>query len=48
MKWPVGLYQYGQVRLDDYGYYLVYARSNEPDSAIKIFRDWIMQEAHLG
>jgi len=42
------LYQYRAVSLDDYGYYLVYPRRLESDSAIKTFRDWIMREAHLG
>lgn len=42
------LYQYRRVSLDDYGYYLVYPRALEPGSAIKTFRDWIMQETHLG
>ena len=42
------LFQYREVSLDDYGYYLVYPRAVEPDSAIRIFRDWIMREAQLG
>ena len=42
------LYQYQPVSLDAYGYYLVYPRGLEPASAIKTFRDWIMQEAELG
>jgi len=42
------LYQYQPVRLDAYGYYLVYQRGVESTSAIKIFRDWIMQEANPG
>jgi DNA-binding transcriptional LysR family regulator len=42
------LYQYREVSLDDYGYYLVYPRRVEPNSAIGIFRDWIMREARLG
>jgi DNA-binding transcriptional LysR family regulator len=42
------LYQYRKVALDDYGYYLVYPRGIESNSASKIFRDWIMQEAQLG
>ena len=40
------LYQYRPVSLGDYGYYLVYPRASEPASAIRIFRDWIMREAH--
>ena len=39
------LYQYRPVCLDDYGYYLVYPRELETASAVKSFRDWIMQEA---
>jgi len=39
------LYQYRSVSLNDYGYYLVYPRQGAPDSAIRIFRDWIMREA---
>jgi len=41
------LYQYRPVSLDTYGYYLVYPRGLDPASAIKTFRDWIMQEADL-
>ncbi|MCP4981233.1 MAG: LysR family transcriptional regulator [Gammaproteobacteria bacterium] len=41
------LYQYRPVSLDEYGYYLVYPRELNSDSAIKTFRDWIMQEAQL-
>lgn len=39
------LYQYQPVSLDAYGYYLVYPQGVKSASAIKIFRDWIMQEA---
>jgi DNA-binding transcriptional LysR family regulator len=42
------LYQYQPVSLAAYGYYLVYPRGLDPASAIKTFRDWIMQEADLG
>jgi DNA-binding transcriptional LysR family regulator len=42
------LYQYQPVTLGTYGYYLVYPRGAESGSAIKIFRDWIMQEADPG
>jgi DNA-binding transcriptional LysR family regulator len=42
------LYQYQPVSLDAYGYYLVYPRGAGPTSAIKTFRDWIMQAAELG
>jgi len=42
------LYQYRPVSLDAYGYHLVYPRGPGPASAIKTFRDWIMQEADLG
>lgn len=42
------LYQYRPVRLDAYGYYLVYPKRADATSAIKIFRDWIMQEADPG
>jgi DNA-binding transcriptional LysR family regulator len=36
------------VSLSDYGYYLVYPSAAAPDSAVKIFRDWIMREAQFG
>jgi len=39
------LYQYQPVRLENYGYYLVYPREPGADSAIGVFRDWIMREA---
>ena len=39
------LYQYRDVELSDYGYYLVYPRNDDPDSPVSVFRDWIMQEA---
>ncbi len=42
------LYQYRPVSLDDYGYYLLYPREADVTSAVKIFRDWIMQEAQVG
>jgi DNA-binding transcriptional LysR family regulator len=42
------LYQYRPVSLSDYGYYLVYPSVASPDSAVKIFRDWIMREAQSG
>jgi len=42
------LYQYQPVTLGAYGYYLVYPRGAESGSSIKIFRDWIMQEADPG
>ncbi len=42
------LYQYRPVSLEEYGYYLVYPRAVDSSSAITTFRDWIMQEAHLG
>jgi DNA-binding transcriptional LysR family regulator len=42
------LYQYQPVRLEAYGYYLVFPREADPESAVMIFRDWIMQEARLG
>jgi DNA-binding transcriptional LysR family regulator len=42
------LYQYSAVALQDYGYYLLFPRATEADSAISIFRDWIMQEAQIG
>jgi len=42
------LYQYSSVSLDNYGYYLLFARGLEPASAIKTFHDWIMQEADPG
>jgi DNA-binding transcriptional LysR family regulator len=42
------LYQYRPVSLSDYGYYLVYSSAASPDSAVKIFRDWIMREAQFG
>ena len=42
------LYQYQPVKLDAYGYYLVYPRGAKSGSAIITFRDWIMQEANPG
>ena len=42
------LYQYLPVSMDAYGYYLVYPRELDRASAIKTFRDWIMQEADFG
>jgi DNA-binding transcriptional LysR family regulator len=42
------LYQYRPVSLGDYGYYLVYPHEAGAGSAVKIFRDWIMQEAKVG
>ena len=42
------LYQYQPVKLDAYGYYLVYPRGAKSGSAIITFRDWIMQEADPG
>ena len=42
------LYQYRQVSLDDYGYFLLYPRSAQQGSATLIFRDWILQEAGIG
>jgi len=42
------LYQYRPVSLSDYGYYLVYPSAATPESAVKIFRDWIMREAQSG
>ena len=42
------LYQYEPVKLDAYGYYLVYPKAAESSSASKIFRDWIMQEVVVG
>ena len=41
------LYQYRSISLDAYGYYLVYPRGLDAASAIKVFRDWIMQEAAI-
>jgi len=42
------LYQYREVSLDDYGYYLLYPRVAQQSSAIMTFRDWILQEAQVG
>lgn len=39
------LYQYRPVSLSEYGYYLVYPRLAGVDSASRIFRDWIIQQA---
>lgn len=41
------LFQYTDVSLDDYGYYLVYPNAVETENAIRIFRNWIMQQAAL-
>ena len=42
------LYQYRQVELREYGYYLVYPKNVDSDSPVSVFRDWIMQEAQKG
>ncbi len=42
------LYQYQPVKLDAYGYYLVYPQGAESGSAIETFHDWIMHEADPG
>ena len=39
------LYQYNQVQLSSYGFYLVYPKDVGENSAEQIFRDWIMAEA---
>ncbi len=39
------LYQYPDVLLEAYGYYLVYPRTAPPGSALLAFRDWILREA---
>ena len=39
------LYQYHDIELDEYGYYLVYPKYTELGSPVSVFRDWIMQEA---
>jgi len=39
------LYQYAPVTLNDYGYYLAYPKAVGHDSPIRIFRDWILDEA---
>ncbi len=41
------LYQYRRVRLDSYGYFLVYPRRTAADAASVTFRDWIMRVAEL-
>jgi DNA-binding transcriptional LysR family regulator len=38
------LYQYTDVMMDDYGYYLVYPKSSLIQVAIQAFRDWIILE----
>lgn len=38
------LFQYRDVTLDDYGYYLVYPKAAINQRAIKAFRDWVMSE----
>ena len=42
------LYQYRSVSMDEYGFYLLYPRDADPDSAIGVFRDWIIREARIG
>ena len=39
------LYLYPPVRLNAYGYYLVYPGGAGSDSPVRVFRDWIMAEA---
>jgi DNA-binding transcriptional LysR family regulator len=39
------LYQFREVELVEYGYYLVYPQNAGSDSPVSVFRDWIMQEA---
>ncbi len=39
------LYRYEPVRLDDYGYYLVYPEDAAHESPMQEFRDWILGEA---
>jgi DNA-binding transcriptional LysR family regulator len=38
------LFQYTEVELTEYGYYLVYPKAALNQTAIKAFRDWVMQE----
>lgn len=38
------LFQYTDVMLDEYGYYLVYPKSTLNQTAIQLFRDWIILE----
>ncbi|MEM7195531.1 MAG: LysR substrate-binding domain-containing protein [Pseudomonadota bacterium] len=40
------LFQYPDIQLSQYGYYLVYAESEYDNPAIRLFRDWIIQEAN--
>ncbi len=42
------LYRYDAVRLDRYGYYLVYPDNVPEDSPVLLFRDWILAEAGAG
>ena len=42
------LYRYDAVRLDRYGYYLVYPDTVPEDSPVLLFRDWILAEAGGG
>ena len=39
------LYQYREVELSEYGYYLIYPENVDKDSPVSVFRDWIMREA---
>ena len=39
------LFQYTDVMLDEYGYYLVYSKSTLNQTAIQAFRDWIILES---
>jgi DNA-binding transcriptional LysR family regulator len=39
------LFQYTDIVLDEYGYYLVYSQSTLNQTAIQAFRDWIILES---
>ena len=39
------IYLYDRVKLQDYGYYLVYPTDIDSHSPVAVFRDWIMAEA---
>ena len=42
------LYQYSRVKLNDYGFYLIYPETAGSNSAVIKFRDWIINESNLG
>jgi len=40
------LYQFTSVKLDEYGFYLIYPETAGSDSSVIKFRDWIINESN--